>query len=130
NLLIVDYTLGHTGSVHDSWAFQSTRTYKNHEKIFAPGEWLWADSAYPPTTFTVAPYKKPVNGDLTPDQRTFNYWISKIRIRIEHTMGMLKGRWQSLRELRIQMTDQRRHLFAILWIRVCIILHNLILRKE
>ncbi|TRM56817.1 hypothetical protein BD626DRAFT_465860 [Schizophyllum amplum] len=45
-------------------------------------------------------------------------------------MGMLKGRWQSLRELRIQMKDKKRHLLAVLWIRVCIILHNIILRKE
>jgi hypothetical protein len=62
NLLIVDYSLGHTGSVHDAWAFRSTRTFKNHDKIFGPGEWMWADSAYTPETWSVAPFKKPVNG--------------------------------------------------------------------
>jgi hypothetical protein len=45
--MIVDYFVGHTGSVHDSWAFWSTRTFKEHNSIFAPGEWMWADSAYP-----------------------------------------------------------------------------------
>jgi hypothetical protein len=50
NLLIVDYSLGHTGSMHDTWAFRSTCTFKDHEKIFAPGIWMWADSAYPPET--------------------------------------------------------------------------------
>jgi hypothetical protein len=78
NLLIVDYSLGHTGSVHDAWAFRSTRTFKDHDKIFGPGEWLWADSAYPPETWSVAPFKKPANGQLTADQRTYNYWVSKV----------------------------------------------------
>jgi hypothetical protein len=77
NLLIVDYSLGHTGSVHDAWAFRSTRTFKNHDRIFGPGEWMWADSAYPPETWSVAPFKKPINGQLTADQRTYNYWVSK-----------------------------------------------------
>ena len=79
NLMITDYSLGHTGSVHDAWAFRSTRTFKNHEDIFGPGEWMWADSAYPPETWSVGPFKKPVNGQLTADQKTFNYWVSKVR---------------------------------------------------
>ena len=78
SLLIVDYLLGHTGSVHDTWAFQSTRTFKNHNKIFGPGKWMWADSAYPPETWSIAPFKKPINGQLTADQRTYNYWVSKV----------------------------------------------------
>src|SRR5882757_6160284 len=79
SLIIADYSLGHTGSVHDAWAFRSTRTFKNHDQIFAPGEWMWADSAYPPETWSVSPFKKPVNGQLSADQRTYNYWVSKVR---------------------------------------------------
>src|SRR6266403_1821703 len=78
NCLIVDYSLGHTGSVHDAWAFRSTRTFRNHESIFGPGEWMWADSAYSPETWSVSPFKKPVNGQLTANQRTYNYWVSKV----------------------------------------------------
>ena len=78
SLLIVDYSLGHTGSVHDAWAFRSTRTFKDHDKIFGPGEWMWADSAYTPETWSVAPFKKPVNGQLMADQKTYNYWVSKV----------------------------------------------------
>jgi hypothetical protein len=146
NLLIVDYSLGHTGSVHDAWAFRSTRTFKDHEKIFGPGEWMWADSAYTPETWSVAPFKKPINGQLTADQRTYNYWVSKvstvfnvygstkcyiqIRIRVEHTMGLLKGTFQSLKEIRIQLVNTKRHKLIIMWARVCIILHNLIIRIE
>jgi DDE superfamily endonuclease len=146
NLIIADYSLGHTGSVHDAMAFRSTRTFMDHDKIFGPSEWMWADSAYTPETWSVAPFKKPVNGQLTADQRTYNYWVSKvsyllpselnepyylqIRIRVEHTMGLLKGTFQSLKEIRIQLTDSRRHMIIIMWARVCIVLHNLIIRIE
>jgi len=78
NLMIVDYSVGHTGSVHDSWAFRSTRTYKEHDSIFGPNEWMWADSAYPSETWSVSPFKKPARGELSPDQKTFNYYLSKV----------------------------------------------------
>jgi hypothetical protein len=45
-------------------------------------------------------------------------------------IGLLKGRFQSLFQLRIQVYTHEKHLWAIMWIRCCIILHNLILRIE
>jgi hypothetical protein len=36
----VDYTIGHTGSIHDSLAFQGTCIFKEHEHILAPGKWI------------------------------------------------------------------------------------------
>ena len=116
--------------MHDVWAFRSTRTFKNHDKIFGPGEWIWADSTYPPETWSVLPFKKPVNGQLTSDQRTFNYWVSKVsyevfssrrctelhrlqvRIQAEHAIGLLKGTFQSLKEIRIQLLDTQRHMIV------------------
>ena len=130
DLMIVDYSVGHTGSVHDSWAFRSTRTSKEHERIFGPDEWMWADSAYPSETWSVSPFKKPAKRELSPDQKTFNYHLSKIRIRVEHAIGLLKGRFQSLFELRIQIYTHEKHLWAVMWIRCCIILHNLVLQIE
>ena len=76
--MIVDYSVGHTSSVHDSWAFRSTRTYKEHDRIFGPSEWRWADSAYPSETWSVSPLKKPTRRELSPDQKTFNYHLSKV----------------------------------------------------
>ncbi|KAF8236958.1 hypothetical protein L208DRAFT_1249725, partial [Tricholoma matsutake] len=101
-----------------------------HRRIFAPGEWMWANSAYPSETWSVSPFKKPAHGELDPDQRTFNYYLSKIRICVEHAIGLLKGQCQSLFQLHIQIYTHQRHLWAIMWIRCCIILHNLILRIE
>ena len=80
NLMIVDYSVGHTGSIHDSWAFRSTRTFKEHHQLFMQGEWLWADSAYPSEIWSVSPFKRPARSELCPDQRTFNYHLSKVRL--------------------------------------------------
>jgi hypothetical protein len=45
-------------------------------------------------------------------------------------MGLLKGTFQSLKEIRIQLINTKRHKVIIMWARVCIILHNLIIRIE
>jgi DDE superfamily endonuclease len=130
NLSIIDYSIGHTGSVHDSHAFQSTRVSREHETILEKDEWIWADSAYPVTPWCVPPFKKPPRGELSRNEKIFNYHLSRIRIRSEHTIGLLKGRFQSLHELRIQIGSRERHLWAIIWIRCCFILHNLIIKIE
>jgi hypothetical protein len=76
NLLIVDYSLGHPGSVYDAWAFQSTRVYQEHATLLQDGHWIWADSAYPLEPWCIPSFKKP----LTNDQKTFNYHLSKVSI--------------------------------------------------
>lgn len=43
---------------------------------------------------------------------------------------MLKGTFQSLKEIRIQLVNSKRHMIIIMWARVCIVLHNLIIRIE
>jgi hypothetical protein len=45
-------------------------------------------------------------------------------------MGALKGRWQSLRGLRISINRKRDHGQACQWIRMCILLHNLVIDVE
>jgi hypothetical protein len=45
-------------------------------------------------------------------------------------MGLLKGMFQSLKEIWIQLTDSRRHMIVIMWAHVCIVLHNLIIHIE
>ena len=130
NLRFIDYSLGHTGSAHDSYAFQSTCISSDHRAFLPPGEWIWADSAYPVRPWCVPPFKKPRNGELSQDQKRFNYRLSTVRVRAEHAISLLKGGFQSLRELRIQIGSHKIHKWAILWVRCCVILHNLIIQFE
>jgi hypothetical protein len=45
-------------------------------------------------------------------------------------MGMLKGTFQSLKEIQIQLVNTKRHTIIIMWAHICIILHNLIICIE
>src|SRR6266849_10340700 len=51
----------------------------------------------------------------------------QIRICVEHMMGLLKGTFQLLKEIRIQLVNTKRHKLIIMWTCACIILHNLII---
>ncbi len=50
----------------------------------------------------------------------------QVRIKSEHAVGHLKGRFQSLRGLRQQIKNEVDHLRAVEWIRACIVIHTLI----
>ena len=61
---------------------------------------------------------------------TYNYYLSQVRIRSEHCVGYLKGRWSSLRGLRIRIDKPEDHQFTTLWIASCIHLHNFAIGHE
>ena len=73
------------------------------------------------------PYKIP---NRTKENRDFNYALSRVRIRSEHTIGYLKGRFQSLKELRVKINNCKDMRFASCWIQVCIILHAFVIDFE
>lgn len=124
NLRIIDYVLGHCGSAHDSTVFKDSRTVKDNAKLFNKQEWIWADSAYTSQTWVITPFKRPWS--LQQENRIFNYHVSKVRVRSEHAVGYIKGRFGSLRGLRVRIKDSDSHIQALSWIKTCIVLHTLI----
>jgi hypothetical protein len=76
----------------------------------------------------VAPYKKPFS--LLPGNEEFNNHVSMVRIRSEHTIGFVKGRFQSLKGLRISIKDERTHRFATYWIAACVGVHSFAMQCE
>ena len=46
-----------------------------------------------------------------------------VRIRSEHAIWFLKGRWHLLKHLRVRITDERSHKFATYLIAACVGLH-------
>ncbi len=45
-------------------------------------------------------------------------------------IGLLKGTFQSLKEIQIQLVNTKCHMIIIMWAHICIILHNLIIHIE
>jgi hypothetical protein len=66
----------------------------------------------------------------TQENTTFNYYVSNIRIRSEHCIGFLKGRFQSLRDLRIRINTEKNMKFAALWVTACIAVHSFAMDHE
>ncbi|KIK33474.1 hypothetical protein CY34DRAFT_65021, partial [Suillus luteus UH-Slu-Lm8-n1] len=53
-----------------------------------------------------------------------------VRVQVEHTFAALKGRFQSLRELRHPMQNDNDLQYTSYWVMCCIILHNMVIRFE
>ena len=71
--------------------------------------------------------KCPVRSLTLIEQKRFNESCASVRVIIEHTFGLLKGRWSSLRGLRGSVATAFDEHRATCWIRACVVLHNLLL---
>lgn len=127
-LRIVDYSHGLTGSAHDATAFEHTAAHKHPDWFFKGKEFAWADSAYTLNSRTIPVHRKPAL--LRRSNAIFDKAVARVRVRSEHCMGALKGRFQCLRGLRVAINSQEQHIEAGRWITVAIILHNLIIDVE
>ena len=79
-------------------------------------------------TWIIAPYKAPKRND--PDNEVFNNHVSILRIRSEHAIGFLKGRFQSLKNLWLHIKDQISHIIGTYWVAACIGIHAFAIRHE
>ena len=123
NKCFIGVNYGFPGSCHDSTVFKSMTIYKSPENHFSSSEYLLADSAYGNNAFVVTPFKGPQA--TTTNATNFNYCLAQSRVRIEHAIGILKGRWHSLRELRSPLCNQKEAKDLGNWVVACIILHNM-----
>ena len=60
----------------------------------------------------------------------FDRTVSHLRVCSEHCMGALKGRFQCLHGLRVNINSNSDHVKACCWITIAIILHNLVIDVE
>lgn len=115
-------------SQHDARVFASIKIGQQSQNFFSLREYLLDDSAYTNTNYMITPYKAPEKD--WPVNKRFNKKLSRVRIDIEHAFGMLKGRWQSLTRLRLKIRNQKHYKYAMQWITVCVILHNVLLKSD
>jgi hypothetical protein len=60
----------------------------------------------------------------------FNNHVSMLRIRSEHAIGFLKGRFHSLKGLRVRIVNEQSHKFTTYWVAACIGLHAFAMQCE
>lgn len=92
----IDIYIGEPGSLHDARILRRSPIYREAtENIDCfHGYFLLGDSAYPHLSWLVPPFKD--HGNLSVQQRTFNFRHSSNRIVVEHAFGLLKTRFRRL----------------------------------
>jgi DDE superfamily endonuclease len=122
------YLSGYPGSAHDNRVFRGTALKKDPASYFSETQYLVGDSAFENDWFMVSAFKKQANQQLPDEQEKFNKKMAKLRIVSEHCIGMLKGRFPWLRNIRLIITDDKRSLKNILrLLDASVILHNMLI---
>ncbi|XP_055344565.1 uncharacterized protein LOC129592532 [Paramacrobiotus metropolitanus] len=121
----ITYTCcGFTGATHDSRVYKNTELWRNSGKYFKKDEYILADSAYAVSTTVLPPYRKGEK-ERSIANRRFNKQHSRLRVKVEHCIGMLKNRFQCLKGLRVLIACKADHARAVMWFRACTVLHNI-----
>ena len=119
---------GWPGTAHDNRILRNSNIFQRPLQFFAERQYILGDSAFENTWFVVSAFKKPRGSSLPREQELFNDALSKPRVVSEHTIGILKGRFPWLRQIRNVVTDDPKHMKKILdYILAASILHNLLL---
>jgi hypothetical protein len=121
--LIRYYVVGWPGSVYDQTVWASGKVFSNPNQFFSPNQFLLADAGYTLTKRQCTPYKQPEAS--LPYNMLFNELFSSARVIIEHTNGLLKSRWKSLTNMRVQIREKADLKYACQWVLCCLILHNM-----
>lgn len=98
--------------------------------FFSDGEVLLGDSAYPLSASCMVPYKRRQANQLTEERRHFNLKLSEIRVKVEHTFGILKNRFPLLQCLPLAVNGEKGRRRVIRWVHACVCLHNALIQWQ
>jgi hypothetical protein len=124
---IIHINLGWPGSAHDARVWSNSPMALNAGKYFSPGEYLLADSGYPTGGNLLSSFRKMRNTAMSPERTAFNTRIAQCRYVNEHAIGLLKGRFQSLRGMRCDIANVGAAATMVYMARCAAVLHNLLL---
>ncbi|MBW0534089.1 hypothetical protein O181_073804 [Austropuccinia psidii MF-1] len=94
------------------------------QEFYEKDKYLLANSAYASSPWVVPAYKGVVAQNEA--NCSFNYCLAKSRVTIKHSIGILKGRWSSLREMQNQMADNHEIEYFVSWVVSFTILHDIL----
>lgn len=122
---------GYPGSVHDARIYNQCKLSLTPELYFTVNEYILGDSAYKLSNSVITPFRSNARGlGTSANWKKFNKRLSKYRVRVENTIGAMKERFESLKDLRVSIHDNDSSQFACDWILVCGILNNFIVEQK
>lgn len=119
---IIAVTLGFTGAAGDALVQRYADWERHPTRHCGPLEFLLGDKGMHRSVRVACPYM----GDAatTTDNENFNWQLARLRVVVEHVIGILTGRWGSLSKLRCQLSGEEDFKFAMDWVIACCVLHN------
>ena len=75
---------------------------------------MLSDSALENTGFVIVAFKKPPLQPMPVHHELFNTNLACAIISAKHTIGILKGRFPLLKNIRMLVTDKKEHMLRIL----------------
>lgn len=122
------YLSGYPGSTHDNRLWRNMKQNQRSDDYFCDNEYIMGDTAFEPSAICVPAYKCEEGYYHDPDKEKFNRCMASARVITEHTMGLWKGRFPWLRNIRMLITNDKTSLERILrYIDATVVLHNMII---
>ncbi|MGH7974257.1 MAG: transposase family protein, partial [bacterium] len=119
---------GYAGSWHDNRIWTNTKIYQNSENYFSGSEYAIADSALTNSNIMVSAYKRSAGSTMPIGKKWFNEILSKPRVKVENCIGIWKGRFPYLRNIRVKLKQGTKSMRRIMHItHATAILHNLLI---
>lgn len=116
--IFLDVFTGKPSKVHDAHVFKLSFISTMLPETCGDEWHILGDAAYPLKKYLITPYRN--YGNLTEEQKNFNYNFSACRVKIENAFGLLKTRFRQL--IRLDFNTVQRSCKFIL---ACCTLHNL-----
>jgi len=130
SLRIVEYVVGHPGSVQDSKVWVTGSNILKKPRLYLDeGKFIWVDGGYGHSGFTAGPFSH-IAASKSRDLAFYNYTMSRVRVRVEHALAYLKNRFQCLNGYRGNIYRTKDRITAAQTIQACIIAHTFASRYD
>ena len=126
---ILYYNVGWPGSVHDNQVWRTCKMNVNSQDFFSPKEYLLGDSAFTAGPTMIPPFKSKVGTDLDMNSAQFNTMLARPRVKSEHCIGILKGRFPFFKSIPIKFGTKRQFRRIVDYVLGGVILHNFLLQE-